>query len=176
MRTLITNGTIVTADGSYQADLLVDGETIAQIGRGLAATGITADRTIDAKGKWVIPGGIDVHTHMKLPFGGTFAKDDFFTGTRAAAFGGTTTIVDFAIQYKGQTLHHAWETWMKKAEGKANRTDVAQLELNERTEEIARMLAGAEVTAEARAAASSLLAAPEPAAIKAKPKKARAAS
>ena len=87
-RTLITNGTIVTAEGSYRADVLVDGETIAQIGAGLAGAGVTADRTIDATGKWVIPGGIDVHTHMKLPFGGTFAKDDFYTGTRAAAFGG----------------------------------------------------------------------------------------
>ena len=78
-----------------------------------------ADRVIDAKGKYVLPGGIDVHTHMDMPFGGTTSADDFESGTIAAAFGGTTTIVDFAIQYKGQTLHHAWETWMKKAEGKA---------------------------------------------------------
>ncbi len=90
MRTLIANGTIVTADGSYQADVLVDGETIAQIGADLAAAGVTADETIDATGKYVIPGGIDAHTHMELPFGGTFAKDTFETGTRAAAFGGTT--------------------------------------------------------------------------------------
>ncbi|HTS14099.1 MAG TPA: dihydropyrimidinase, partial [Candidatus Sulfotelmatobacter sp.] len=87
MRTLISNGTIVTADGSYPADVLVEDERIAQIGRGLAAA---ADQTIDAAGKYVIPGGIDVHTHMELPFGGTFAKDTFETGTRAAAFGGTT--------------------------------------------------------------------------------------
>ena len=105
MRTLIANGTIVTADGSYQADVLVDGETIAQIGADLAAAGVTADETIDATGKYVIPGGIDAHTHMELPFGGTFAKDTFETGTRAAAFGGTTTIVDFAVQSKGQPLH-----------------------------------------------------------------------
>ena len=78
-----------------------------------------ADKVIDAKGKYVLPGGIDVHTHMDMPFGGTTSADDFESGTIAAAFGGTTTIVDFAIQYKGQTLHHAWETWMKKAEGKA---------------------------------------------------------
>ncbi len=74
---------------------------------------------IDAKGKFVLPGGIDVHTHMDMPFGGTTSADDFESGTIAAAFGGTTTIVDFAIQYKGQTLHHAWETWMQKAQGKA---------------------------------------------------------
>ena len=92
---------------------------IVGIGKDLAASGMTADRTIDAKGKWVIPGGIDVHTHMKLPFGGTFAKDDFFTGTRAAAFGGTTTIVDFAVQSKGKSLREGLDTWHAMAEGNA---------------------------------------------------------
>ena len=106
MRTLIANGTIVTADGSYVADVLVDGETIAAIGsspadRWARSPGIAVDETIDATGKYVIPGAIDVHTHMELPFGGTFAKDTFETGTRAAAFGGTTTIVDFAVQCRG---------------------------------------------------------------------------
>ena len=119
MRTLIANGTIVTADGSYQADVLVDGETIAQIGADLAAAGVTADETIDATGKYVIPGGIDAHTHMELPFGGTFAKDTFETGTRAAAFGGTTSIVDFAVQTKGQSLHEGLDAWHAKAEGNA---------------------------------------------------------
>jgi dihydropyrimidinase len=119
MRTLIANGTIVTADGSYRADVLVDGETIAQIGADLAAAGVTADETIDATGKYVIPGGIDVHTHMELPFGGTFAKDTFETGTRAAAFGGTTSIVDFAVQSKGQALRTGLDTWHAKAEGNA---------------------------------------------------------
>ena len=119
MRTLITNGTIVTADGSYPADILVDGEAIAQIGRDLAAAGVTADETIDAAGRYVIPGGIDVHTHMELPFGGTFAKDTFETGTRAAAFGGTTTIVDFAVQGKGQSLREGLDAWFAKAEGNA---------------------------------------------------------
>jgi dihydropyrimidinase len=119
MRTLITNGTVVTADASYAADVLVDGETIAQIGRDLAAGGVTADATIDASGKYVIPGGIDVHTHMELPFGGTFAKDTFETGSRAAAFGGTTTIVDFAVQSRGKSLREGLDTWMAKAEGNA---------------------------------------------------------
>jgi dihydropyrimidinase len=119
MRTLISNGLIVTADGSYAADLLIDGETIAQIGHDLAAAGVVADETIDATGKYVIPGGIDVHTHMELPFGGTFAKDTFETGTRAAAFGGTTTIVDFAVQSRGASLRDGLDTWHAKAEGNA---------------------------------------------------------
>src|SRR4051812_44042340 len=119
MRTLITNGTIVTADGSYTADVLIDGETIAQIGRDLPANAVTADETIDAAGKYVIPGGIDAHTHMELPFGGTFAKDTFETGTRAAAFGGTTSIVDFAVQQRGASLREGLDAWHAKAEGNA---------------------------------------------------------
>jgi dihydropyrimidinase len=119
MRTLITNGTIVTADGAYVADVLVEGETIARIGHDPAAAKTTADETLDATGKYVIPGGIDVHTHMELPFGGTFAKDTFETGTRAAAFGGTTTIVDFAVQGKGQSLREGLDAWHAKAEGNA---------------------------------------------------------
>jgi len=116
MRTLIKNGTIVNADATTRADVLVDGETIAMIGTDLAAT---ADRTIDAAGKWVIPGAIDVHTHMELPFGGTFAKDTFETGTRAAAFGGTTTIVDFAVQPRGKALRDGLDAWHAKADGNA---------------------------------------------------------
>ena len=119
MRTLITGGLIVTAEGSQAADVLIDGETIAAIGADLAGAGITADETIDAAGRWVIPGGIDVHTHMELPFGGTFAKDTFETGTRAAAFGGTTTIVDFAVQSKGKSLREGLDAWHAKAEGNA---------------------------------------------------------
>jgi dihydropyrimidinase len=118
MRTLISNGTIVTAEGSYRADVLIDGETIAATGIGLAADG-AIDETIDARGKYVIPGAIDVHTHMELPFGGTFAKDTFETGTRAAAFGGTTTIVDFAVQSKGKSLREGLDAWHAKAEGNA---------------------------------------------------------
>jgi len=119
MRTLITDGTVVNADGSTQADVLVDGETIQAVGRGLAAAGLAqaVDRTIDATGKYVMPGAIDVHTHMELPFGGTFAKDTFETGTRAAAFGGTTTVIDFAVQSRGQSLREGLDAWHAKAEG-----------------------------------------------------------
>ena len=125
MRTLIANGTIVTADGSYEADVLVDGEKIVAVGqRGTGIienvlTSLIVEETIDATGKYVIPGAIDVHTHMELPFGGTFAKDTFETGTRAAAFGGTTTIVDFAVQSKGQPLRTGLDAWHAKAEGNA---------------------------------------------------------
>src|SRR5215204_3872640 len=119
MRTLITNGTIVTAEGSQAADVLIDGETIVAISAGLAGAGMTAEETIDATGKYVIPGAIDVHTHMELPFGGTFAKDTFETGTRAAAFGGTTTIVDFAVQTRGKSLREGLDAWHAKAEGNA---------------------------------------------------------
>jgi dihydropyrimidinase len=116
MRTLIKNGTVVTASDQYTGDVLVEDEKITVIGSSLE---MQADKTIDASGKYVLPGGIDVHTHMDMPFGGTTSADDFESGTVAAAFGGTTAIVDFAIQYRGQTLHHAMETWAKKAEGKA---------------------------------------------------------
>jgi dihydropyrimidinase len=116
MRTLIKNGTVVTAADQYKGDVLIEEEKITVIG---TALDMQADKVIDAAGKYVLPGGIDVHTHMDMPFGGTTSADDFETGTVAAAFGGTTSIVDFAIQYRGQTLHHAMETWAKKAEGKA---------------------------------------------------------
>ena len=116
MKTLIRGGTIVTATDQYVGDVLVDGETIHSIGTQLEAE---VDRTIDATGRLVIPGGIDVHTHLDMPFGGTKSVDDFETGTVAAAFGGTTTLVDFAIQQRGGTLRQAWDTWMAKAEGKA---------------------------------------------------------
>jgi len=116
MRTLIKSGTIINADSTTRADVLVDGERIVSIGEGIE---VAADRTIDASGKWVIPGGIDPHTHMELPFGGTFAKDTFETGTRAAAFGGTTTIIDFAVQPRGGMLRDGLAAWHEKADGKA---------------------------------------------------------
>jgi dihydropyrimidinase len=116
MSILITNGRIITATDDYVGDIFIESDRITAIGTALP---MTADRTIDARGKLVFPGGIDVHTHLDMPFGGSTSADDFETGTIAAAHGGTTSIVDFAIQYRGQTLHHAWETWMKKAEGRA---------------------------------------------------------
>ena len=115
MTLLIRGGEVVTASDRYVADVLVEGETIAAIGKDLA---VKADRTIEAKGLFVIPGGIDVHTHMELPFGGTTASDDFETGTIAAAYGGTTTIVDFAVQGMGEPMQKAYEAWRQKAEGK----------------------------------------------------------
>jgi dihydropyrimidinase len=116
MRTLIKNGTVVTAVDQYTGDVLVEDEKITVVGTSLD---MHADKVIDAGGKYVLPGGIDVHTHMDMPFGGTTSADDFESGTIAAAFGGTTAIVDFAIQYRGQTLHHAMEAWAQKADGKA---------------------------------------------------------
>src|SRR6266566_8635326 len=115
MKTLIKNGRIITAVDDYRADLLMEDELVSVIGAKLT---MEADRTIDAAGKLVIPGGIDPHTHMELPFGGTFASDDFRTGTIAAAYGGTTTIIDFAVQYKGESLTQALDHWHRKAEGK----------------------------------------------------------
>src|ERR1700728_2113830 len=114
---LIQNGTIVNADASAKADLLIDGATIKEVRAGIPAS--AADRVVDARGLLVLPGGIDVHTHLDMPFGGTTSSDDFETGTRAAAFGGTTTIVDFAIQARGTRMRDALDTWWKKAEGKA---------------------------------------------------------
>ena len=116
MRTLIVNGTVVTATDSTAADVLIEDEQVAAVLAPGSFEG-TTDHTIDAIGKYVVPGGIDVHTHMELPFGGTAASDSFETGTRAAAWGGTTTIVDFAVQTKGQSLMEGFEAWMAKAEG-----------------------------------------------------------
>src|SRR5438067_936120 len=116
MRTLIRNGRVVTAVDDYRADILIEDGKVATIGKEID---VKADKKIDAKGRLVIPGGIDPHTHMDLPFGGTSSSDDFETGTRAAAFGGTTTIIDFAVQYKGQALNQALDVWFGKAEGKA---------------------------------------------------------
>ena len=116
MKTLIKGGTVVTAGDTVQGDVLIDGETVATIGRELD---VAVDRVIDASDRYVMPGGIDAHTHMDMPFGGTFSADDFESGTAAAAWGGTTTIVDFAIQDFGESLQAGFERWMAKAAGKA---------------------------------------------------------
>lgn len=116
MKTLIKNGRIVTAVDDYKADILIEDEQVSVIGKTLS---MEADKVIDASGKLVIPGGIDPHTHMELPFGGTSSSDDFFTGTRAAAYGGTTTIIDFAVQNKGESMLKGADIWHAKAEGKA---------------------------------------------------------
>lgn len=118
-RTLIINGTVVSPTGRQPMDVLVDGEVIAALyapGQ-VAAQGVTAERVIDAAGKYVIPGGIDVHTHMELPFGGTFASDTFETGTIAAAWGGVTTIVDMAVQRYGENVQDGLAEWHRKADG-----------------------------------------------------------
>ncbi|WP_282945255.1 dihydropyrimidinase [Cellulomonas endometrii] len=122
MKTLITGGTVVNATGRGAADVLIDGETIvALLQPGSTALGVdltaTVDRVIDATGKYVIPGGIDAHTHMEMPFGGTSASDTFETGTTAAAWGGTTTIVDFVVQYPHENPVDQYALWHQKAAG-----------------------------------------------------------
>ncbi|MBM3268556.1 MAG: dihydropyrimidinase [Candidatus Sericytochromatia bacterium] len=115
MSVLIQNGRIVTAVDDYVADIFIEDEQVSLIGKNLA---VQADRTIDATGKLVIPGGIDPHTHLDMPFGGTTSADDFESGTLAAAFGGTTTIIDFAIQTKGNSCIAGLDAWHEKAQGK----------------------------------------------------------
>jgi dihydropyrimidinase len=118
MSLLIRNGTVVTSTQSVLSDILIDGEQIKDISPNIPVE--KAHRIIDAKGMLLFPGGIDVHTHLDMPFGGTTSSDDFETGTKAAAFGGTTTLIDFAIQPKGTKMRDALDTWWKKAEEKAS--------------------------------------------------------
>ena len=115
MSLLIKNGRVITAVDDYKGDIFIESQQVNLIGKNLD---MKADRVIDAQGKYVIPGGIDPHTHLDMPFAGTVSADDFETGTRAAAHGGTTTLIDFAIQTKGRSTLEALETWHKKAEGK----------------------------------------------------------
>jgi dihydropyrimidinase len=121
MRILISGGTVLSASGSSAADVLVDGEQVSALAapgsEAAAAWAASADKVIDATGKYVLPGGIDAHTHMEMPFGGTFSADTFETGTRAAAWGGTTTIIDFAVQAKGTSLLATLDKWHAKADG-----------------------------------------------------------
>jgi dihydropyrimidinase len=116
---LIRGGTVISTTGRAAADVLIDGEQIvALIAPGTEPLGpITADTTIDATGKYLFPGGVDAHTHMEMPFGGTYASDTFETGTRAAAWGGTTTIIDFVVQYHGQRVMDQYAEWHQKAAG-----------------------------------------------------------
>ena len=115
MSVLIKNGRVVTAIDDYKADIYIGESQVDVIGKTLV---MEADTIIDAAGKLVIPGGVDPHTHLEMPFGGTTTSDDFVTGTRAAAFGGTTTLIDFAIQFKGASTLAALDTWHSKAQGK----------------------------------------------------------
>jgi len=116
MSTLIKNGRIITASDDYTADIFIEGEIVSAIGKQLK---YNPDKVIDASGMMVFPGGIDPHVHLDMPFMGTFSSDDHETGTRAALFGGTTMVIDYAIQPHGKSLHWALETWKEKAKGKA---------------------------------------------------------
>lgn len=116
MGTLIKNGKVVTAASATLEDVLTEGETIAQVAPGIDATG---HKVVDAAGMLVLPGGIDVHTHLDMPFGGTTSADDYEWGTRAAAVGGTTMVIDFALQSMGHPMSEAFTTWRAKSEGKA---------------------------------------------------------
>src|ERR1700727_1849241 len=116
MGILIKNGTVVSATESRKLDVLVSGEMIARVGVGINESG---HEVVDATGLLVMPGGIDVHTHLDMPFGGTTSADDYTTGTQAAAVGGTTTIIDFALQNQSSTLKDALDIWLKKSDGKA---------------------------------------------------------
>ncbi|MGZ0148131.1 dihydropyrimidinase [Kribbella sp. WER1] len=120
MSLLVKGGTVVGPTGTQTADVLVDGEKIVAVLDPSVTPTITADQVIDAAGKYVIPGGIDAHTHMEMPFGGTSASDTFDTGTRAAAYGGTTTIIDFAIQRTGEVVQDGLAAWHAKTEGECH--------------------------------------------------------
>src|SRR6187431_3287296 len=116
MSILIKNGRIITATDDYVADIFIEGETIRMIGTNLP---VKADKEIDAAGKLVFPGGIDPHVHLDMPFMGTYSSDNYETGTRAALFGGTTTVIDFVLQTQGHSLKEALADWNSRAEGNA---------------------------------------------------------
>jgi dihydropyrimidinase len=116
MKTLIKNGRIITASDDFNADILIENEKIISISQHITTE---ADKTIDATGLLVLPGGIDPHVHLEMPFMGTFSSDSYETGTRAALFGGTTTVIDFILQKQGNSLHSALEEWSGRARGNA---------------------------------------------------------
>ena len=120
MKTLLQKGTVVTVSGSFQADVLIDGEKISMMSSSIDAGSVSADEVIDASGKYILPGTIDPHTHISMPFMGTYAQDDFDTGTVAAACGGVTCLVDFALQTKGETIRQCIDRKNGIAEGKAS--------------------------------------------------------
>ena len=122
MTIFVKGGTVVSATGASPMDVLIDGErVVALLAPGETSLGADvaagAERVIDASGRYVIPGGVDGHTHMEMPFGGTFASDTFETGTRAAAWGGTTTIIDFIVHHTGQRVLDGVAAWHDKADG-----------------------------------------------------------
>src|SRR4029077_19002986 len=112
---VITNGVLLGSEGETRADVAIRGEQIVAVGPGLATAGRDGAEIIDGKGRQVIPGGVDVHVHLELPFCGTVSSDDWNTGTRAAARGGVTTVIDFAIPYGQQSLEEAYDIWMSRA-------------------------------------------------------------
>ena len=116
MSILIKNGNIITATDNYVADIFIEGETISAIGKNL---NVTADKTIDAIGKLVMPGGIDPHVHLEMPFMGTYSSDTYETGTRAALYGGTTTVIDFILQTQGKSLQSALNEWKNRSDNNA---------------------------------------------------------
>jgi dihydropyrimidinase len=116
MSLLIRNGRIITATDDFAGDVFIEGETISAVGRNLP---VKADATIDAKGLLVMPGGIDPHVHLDMPFMGTFSSDTHESGTRAALFGGTTTVIDFVLQKQGHSLQEALDEWKGRAGGTA---------------------------------------------------------
>ena len=122
MSLLIKGGTVVTAEGTLDADVVIEGEKIAALLARDGATIGSAYDTIDATDMYVIPGGIDAHTHMEMPFGGTFSADTFETGTRAAAWGGTTTIIDFAVQARAPACSRRWTSGTRRRTATARST------------------------------------------------------
>lgn len=133
MKTLIRHGTLITAAETYAADLLLDGEKIALIGMNLHADDA---QVVDATGKFILPGGVDVHTHLDVPFGGTRVSDDFYTGHKAAAFNGTTSHIDFARQDKGESLHQTVARWHQMADRRAVIDYGFHLAITDLTEEV----------------------------------------
>ena len=133
MDLVIKNGIIVSSADTYEAEIGIKDGKIVNIGKDLASN---AKEVFDAKGNYVFPGGIEPHTHLDMPFGGTFSSDDFETGTKAAAVGGTTTIIDYAIQPKGKTLHETIDMWREKADGKACLDYGLHLAVTDLTDEI----------------------------------------